>query len=125
MKRLALAAFVLAAAVGRGQVVTAPAKPPYHGILDGIEGQNGAGVKDMQAAPKPLVCGKYQHVESVSPCGHIKCGRDEACMCAKPNEDACVDDMHTLTEREWQEIVKVIADFRFYEMMLKKQAAKL
>ena len=53
----------------------------------------------------PLTCPKYQHVESVSPCGPIKCGKFDACACSSPNVDACVDDIHFVTEREWLELM--------------------
>lgn len=69
-----------------------------------------AGAGDVQSAPK-LKCGKYQHVYHVdaytggAPCS----GGPEAVMCVSiavyhPEVNECVDDMHVVTERDWQEL---------------------
>ena len=47
----------------------------------------------------PLKCGKYQHVEQVG--GWSTCGQN---ACWSEPYDSCVDDMHMVTEREWQEL---------------------
>ena len=73
------------------------------------------------APPVPLKCGKYQHVERASPkiiwdsvtsrSGNEVCGGFHSedgsfyvrNMCI--SENSCADDMHTLTEKEWQELM--------------------
>jgi hypothetical protein len=51
-------------------------------------------------APAPLKCGKYQHVEAVqSLCPCDKNG----CTCLPPTAK-CAPDLHTVTEKEWQEL---------------------
>jgi len=50
---------------------------------------------------KPLTCPKYQHVEgatSLCPCD------SSGCKC-EPPKPKCVDDMHEVTEKEWQELM--------------------
>jgi hypothetical protein len=60
--------------------------------------------------PEPLKCGEYQHVYHwPGPCGPQVC--DEKSMtcesvCVSPPPDACVDDIHEVTEREWQMLMK-------------------
>jgi hypothetical protein len=55
-----------------------------------------------------LVCGKYQHVDHwPSACGPAPCDEKTGvctAICAPPPPDKCVDDLHVVTEREWQEI---------------------
>jgi hypothetical protein len=47
--------------------------------------------------PKPLKCGKYQHVEPT-------CESDgNVTICN--GSPKCADDMHSVTEKEWQELV--------------------
>jgi hypothetical protein len=46
--------------------------------------------------PEPLKCGKYQHAEYPS----MWCGDTGTCFMPR-----CVDDMHWITEREWQELM--------------------
>ncbi len=56
----------------------------------------------------PLVCPKYQHVEHwPGGCGPVPCNENTCiAVCAPPPPDKCVDDMHELTEREWQELMQ-------------------
>jgi hypothetical protein len=55
--------------------------------------------------PKPLTCPSYQHIE-------VSC-RDIYCM--RPNIYACVDDVHQVTEREWQALMKRLAELERYK----------
>ncbi len=48
---------------------------------------------------KPLACPKYQHLDP--PIGIVDCGIDPSRNCT-PH---CVDDIHTVTEREWAELM--------------------
>ena len=68
----------------------------YYGNLEACQ-------KDA-APPKPLKCGKYQHVEwqirakvigipGGDPYEHV------------PGSEYCADDMHSVTEKEWQELM--------------------
>ena len=52
---------------------------------------------------KPLVCKKYQHLEPE----HIGCTSNGtiATSCDWVIPAGCVDDVHWLTEREWQELM--------------------
>ena len=71
----------------KGDLVAAPQKPRLFG--DGLN------------LPEPLTCGKYQHVDSPPMyCGDVS-GPYGGNMCYPPH---CVDDMHLVTEREWQAI---------------------
>ena len=53
--------------------------------------------------PKPLQCGKYQHEvpEHDEDCSTGGVGG----VCFRHVEAYCVDDIHTVTEREWQELM--------------------
>ena len=59
--------------------------------------------------PAPLKCEKYEHVEYES------CPRDQMVMknwetgeftCLRPEKSYCAPDLHTVTEREWQELLE-------------------
>ena len=58
--------------------------------------------------PVPLACGKYQHVYHwPGACGPASCNADTMvcnASCSPLPPDRCVDDMHEVTEREWQEL---------------------
>ncbi len=72
---------------------------PFCGdVLDGLA----HAICVRRPEPKPLKCGKYQklvpaHTEDCST-NLIGCSRDVP--------DQCVDDMHFVTEREWQRLMK-------------------
>ena len=51
--------------------------------------------------PAPLKCGKYQHVQTWK----ADCDVFQAQGCLKVDTPYCADDMHSVTEREWQEIM--------------------
>jgi hypothetical protein len=59
--------------------------------------------------PTPLKCGKYQHVQYTPEHCANTCPPDGMSCTASclyvPAVDSCVDDMHMVTEREWQEIL--------------------
>ena len=57
----------------------------------------------QQSVPDP-VCGKYQHLEPTGIVGWVSCRHGEKCVAYPDNR--CVDDMHTVTEREWQELME-------------------
>lgn len=70
------------------------------------------GFVTVPSPAKPLVCGKYQHVfHWPGPCGPTPCN-ENGCLavCSPRPADTCVDDMHEVTEREWQETLKRIAE---------------
>jgi hypothetical protein len=60
---------------------------------------------------EPLKCGPYQHVEHWdSPCGPASCGLGVPCVaiCTPPPPDKCVDDLHFVTEAEWQKLMSEV-----------------
>ena len=67
-----------------------------------------------------LACPKYQHVEHwpgrCGPASSTCDGSSMACtavaICAPPPPDKCVDDAHVVTEAEWQQILRQIADLQ-------------
>jgi hypothetical protein len=61
--------------------------------------------------PAPLTCPKYQHVEHwvSGACGLPLCDEKTgtcSSLCGTPPPDRCVDDVHWLTEREWQKLME-------------------
>lgn len=62
------------------------------------------GALNAQTAPKPLKCGKYQHVKYGN-----TCEPGETCKVNDPIHKhwarSCADNLHTVTEREWQELM--------------------
>jgi hypothetical protein len=73
---------------------------------------------DVPAPPKPLHCGKYQHVDHwPGVCGPAPCDEKTGvctAMCTPPPPDKCVDDLHPVTEREWQETMERLAAMEKY-----------
>lgn len=62
---------------------------------------HGAG---QTAKEEPLKCGKYQHIESP----HVECskgGNGTPVFCDTWVPEQCSDDIHIVTEREWQELM--------------------
>lgn len=60
-------------------------------------------------AGPPLNCEKYQHVYHWSGnCGPSPCDSVGGCsaVCYPPPPDRCVDDMHEVTEKEWQKLIE-------------------
>ena len=57
-------------------------------------------------SPAPLKCGKYQHEQMAAARCYSDCSADGVfclgMLKCDPAEDKCVDDMHQVTEREWQ-----------------------
>lgn len=77
----------------------------------GILNINGSGGPD--ARQKPPTCGKYQHVfHWPGTCGPSSCDENGGCfaVCYPPPPDRCVDDIHTVTEAEWQALMKRVAE---------------
>ncbi len=72
-------AVLLMGGIAWGQTIHAPAKPPYHQIGEDL---------------KPLKCGKYQHEMAAFYC--------DECLAWIPAH--CADDLHTVTEEEWQKL---------------------
>lgn len=75
-------------------------------------GQQAAPIPVMQHKVEvaPLKCGQYQHVYHwPGRCGPAPCD-DSGCyaVCYPPPPDKCVDDMHEVTEREWQHLTDAI-----------------
>lgn len=52
-------------------------------------------------APKPLQCGKYQHEVPA----HTENCSTNLMGCLRNVDAYCADDLHTVTEREWQELM--------------------
>lgn len=52
---------------------------------------------------EPLKCGKYQHVEPAHMDCSLSTGTIATCDLFVP--ERCADDVHVLTEREWQELI--------------------
>jgi hypothetical protein len=88
---------------------------PLHEVIKPI--LDGAGKKTGEACvvpdeKQPLTCAKYQHVEHWSGrCGPQpnQCDSDSmtctaVAICTPVPPDHCVDDMHEVTEREWQDL---------------------
>src|ERR1700678_3472801 len=56
----------------------------------------------------PLKCGQYQHVYHwLGTCGPVPSNVNSSCyaVCTPPPPDRCVDDMHEVSEREWQDLM--------------------
>ncbi len=51
-----------------------------------------------ETVPAPLKCGKYEHVD---PGVCHASSKDPDVICDKPH---CAPDLHTVTEKEWQEL---------------------
>lgn len=105
MKLLGLAVLTMAG-VGWGQsfppMSTAPGCAHY-----------APGEKHLPNVPAcaPLKCGKWQHVEHwegvcgpSDPSGATITSTNANFICAALPPDHCADDMHQVTEREWQEL---------------------
>lgn len=66
-----------------------------------------------QTTPKPLQCGKYQHIQhwaarcgpSPDMCDSESMVCEAVSICTPPPPDQCVPNLHTVTEREWQELM--------------------
>lgn len=67
------------------------------------------GTLGWQPVNKALKCEKYQHIEHwPSQCGPSSCDPQAmVCnsMCTAPPPDHCVEDVHEVTEREWQMLI--------------------
>ncbi len=63
---------------------------------------------DIDVAPS-LKCEKYQHIDHwTGPCGPPSCNEKSmicADVCMPPPPDKCVDDIHFVTEKEWQLLI--------------------
>jgi len=58
--------------------------------------------------PIPLQCPKYQHEQYTAPHCANTCDSYGTCTAqclSVAASDTCVDDMHTVTEREWQDLI--------------------
>jgi|SRR6185312_7622972 len=78
-------------------------------------------VAQSKHKPKPLVCGPYQHVEHwVGTCGPSQCASDPTitssnesfsceAVCTPVPPDKCADDLHAMTEKEYQKLLLRIA----------------
>ena len=77
--------------------------------LNGITAEKGI----QQPAPQvaPLKCGKYEHVESVY-----------SQLTGFKLRDTCAPDMHTLTEKEWQDLMQRIAWLAEVQAQLVKES---
>jgi len=61
----------------------------------------------LDPAPAPLKCGQYEHVELE----HYSCVQDRnqqrpAHDCYIDNTPRCAPDLHTVTEKDWQELME-------------------
>lgn len=77
-------------------------------LLGGCEAQ-AQNKPDPRAIKAPLKCGDFQHVYHwPGPCGPQECSSEGGCLaiCLPPPEDKCVDDMHDVTERDWQDLME-------------------
>jgi len=76
-------------------------------------GKCGGGIKQSaleKAAPAPLKCGQYEHVEHIEGyCHSASCKGNFACpaiaVCDAP-VDRCAPDLHTVTEKDWVELME-------------------
>jgi hypothetical protein len=61
-------------------------------------------------ATPSLTCGKYQHIDHwPSQCGPVPCDEKTGiCLgiCGPVPPDKCVDDIHVITEKEWQNLLE-------------------
>lgn len=53
---------------------------------------------------KPLKCGKYQHIQYRDGC-YLGSDLHDGVKCYNHEPEKCVDTMHEVTEREWQELM--------------------
>lgn len=65
------------------------------------------------AVKAPLKCGQYQHEQKTpAGCANVCDESETACeaICLSvPATDQCVDDIHFVTEKEWQNILRRLA----------------
>lgn len=108
-----LAAFLIAGqqpCAGGAPPKNAPDCIPVLGITQGTGITTG-----ITTPPAPLKCGKYQHEEYPS----VWCGDSMPSTCFTPR---CAPDLHTVTEREWQELMEHI---RWIDHIRKEQCPSL
>jgi hypothetical protein len=89
-----------------------------------LPGTNGAGDKDLRAV-LPLECDKYQHEQHTPEHCANTCPPDgtictTGCL-GVPAEDKCVDDIHFVTEQEWQDLNFKIGVLSEYSLRLEKR----
>ena len=83
---------------------------------------------DGKWVPGPLKCGKYEHEEKLPQRCANTCPPDgTSCIASRlviPASDECVPDMHTVTEKEWQDKEKKYQDLleRLKNLESSKQA---
>lgn len=70
---------------------------------------DGGKMNAESAKPVPLVCGKYQHEveQGFKTCRHLPDNPPGIVTC-DPKPVQCADDLHVLTEREWQELIEAL-----------------
>jgi hypothetical protein len=59
------------------------------------------GIPKLPPDLAPIACGKYQHFES----GYMRWASETCYDCFQHVPDRCLDDLHTVTEREWVELM--------------------
>lgn len=101
----ALIAILMLGVQAWGQSATEP-------IPAGHKCTSWAGNLCLSIAPiAPLKCGKYQHVENPieNMCARLSPkDQNQNFLCTAPANhvvDVCADDMHSVSEREWQELM--------------------
>ena len=68
--------------------------------------------QEVKPAPKqePLKCGPYQHEQKTAAHCSNTCDQDGVNCTTEcryvPAQDQCVDEVHFVTEREWQDLMK-------------------
>jgi hypothetical protein len=83
---------------------------PAQKAIDEVYRDLDTALAKLDRTPLPLKCEKYQHVYHwPGSCGPANCNEQSmtcTAVCTPPPADKCVDDMHEVTEREWQELMK-------------------
>lgn len=85
----------------------------------GVQAQTGVTTVvpgDGTTVQKTITCGPYQHNQHTpAHCANNGCITNDSWVCTTscqyvPAEDKCVDDLHWVTEAEWQALMKRLAD---------------
>lgn len=104
MTKLIGIAILMMASVGWGQTICSKTPNDNCTVLSG-----NVTTAIVTTVAAPLKCWKYQHVEwrSCPPEQQIcTLSGIPACYCNVQQPSYCADDLHTVTEREWQELME-------------------
>ena len=110
MGKFAIAALFLGMAGGvwgqQSVTLTCPSEGGPNGCVINKDGKGMHCTDKAIVAPAPLKCGKYEHVEY----GTLRCPHNgqglpkDVCEWSTDDRSYCADNMHSVTEKEWQHL---------------------